>query len=87
MNEGMDREWGPDAVLLWKEWVDLSHVERDIREHQPECLDLSEPTYLAWKEKVEKVCEAQQEIWAACRAAIAEHRKKNGLPPLAYCPR
>ena len=87
MNEEMDREWGPEAVRLWNEWVDLSDDERDIRERRPEWLNSSDPTYLAWQEESDKVCKAQQEKWAACRAAISEYRKKSGLPPFPFCPR
>ena len=87
MNEEMDREWGPEAVRLWKEWVDLSDDERVIRERRLECLDLSDPTYLAWQEESDKVCKAQQEKWAACRAAMNDYRKKSGLPPFPFCPR
>ncbi len=25
MNEEMDREWGPEAVRLWNEWVDRNN--------------------------------------------------------------
>jgi len=87
MNEEMDREWGPEAVRLWNEWVDLSDDERDIRERCPEWLNSSDSIYLAWQEESDKVCKAQQEKWAACRAAISEYRKKSGLPPFPFCPR
>ena len=87
MNEERDREWGPDAVRLWKEWVDLNKVEHDIRKSRPERPDLSDPTHLVWTEAVEKVWKARLEKWAACQAAIVEHRKKNGLPPYPFCPR
>ena len=87
MNEEMDREWGPEAVRLWKEWVDLSDDERDIRERRPEWLDSSDPTYRTWQAEFDKVCKVQQLKWAACQAAMAEYRKKNGLPPLSFCPR
>ena len=87
MNEERDREWGPDAVRLWKEWVDLSDAERDIRKSRPERLDLSDPTYLAWSEELDRAIKALHEKWEACQDAIVEYREKNGLPPFPFCPR
>jgi len=87
MNDERDREWGRDAVHLWKEWVVLNKAEHDIRKSRPERLALSDPTYLAWTQAVEKVWTARLEKWAACQAAIVEYRKKNGLPPFPFCPR
>ena len=83
MNEEMDREWGPEAVLLWNEWIDFSEAERDIQKSRPEYVE----NYMAWKEQVERVCKERQEKWVACQAAIAEYRKRNGLPPFPFCPR
>ena len=87
MNEERDREWGLDAVRLWKEWVDLNEAEHDIRKSRPERLDLSDPSHLLWTEAVEKVWKARLEKWAACQAAMVKYRKKNRLPPFPFCPR
>src|SRR5262245_39988808 len=59
MNEEMDREWGPEAVRLWNEWIDLSEAERDIQKSRPEYVE----NYLAWKEEVERVCKVKRSGW------------------------
>ena len=76
MNEETDREWGPDAVRLWQEWLEQTRVIQELQKSRP--LD---------KEKFAQEYQRLKEKFAAFERAVAEYREKNGLPPLPFCPR
>jgi len=74
MNEE-DREWGPDAARLWKEWLDQTRAIQELQKIRP--LD---------REKFAEEYQKLKEKFAAFERAVAEYRERNGLPPLPFCP-
>ena len=74
MNEE-DREWGPDAVRLWKEWLNQTRAIQELQKIRP--LD---------REKFAEEYQKLTEKFAAFERAVAEYRERNGLPPLPFCP-